>query len=55
MLKYIWEPIKDILATKRYGRGCRQGGSWTAQRDFRAPEEGKGALYLCLQFCYIMY
>lgn len=21
----------------------------------RAPEEGKGVLYLCLQFCYIMY
>ena len=55
MLEYIWEPIEDILATKGYERGCRLGGSWTAQKDFRASEEGKGVLYLCLQFCCIMY
>lgn len=55
MHEYIWELIEDILTAKRHQRGCRLGGSWTAQKDFRAPEEGKGAFYLCLQFCCMMY
>lgn len=55
MHEYIWELIENILATKRHERGCRLDGSWTARKDFRAPKEGKGAFYLCLQFCCIMY
>lgn len=45
MPEYAWEPTDDVLAAKRYERGCGMGGSWRAPKDFGAPEEGRGALY----------